>query len=171
VDEEVHRRFSAGSWTDDGLPQTVPEVGVNATPDETARLAVAAAQALFSHDGAGVLVTLNKAAEADDATLAFQHGFSTRALLGLLGSDDLTLKVSPNGAAYFDALTVARASGAANVLSGFGIGGKLAYHRGNAVAAVGQSGGAPTGGILERAANANGDYIRFADGTQSAGRP
>ena len=31
---------------------------------------------------------------------------------------------------------------------------------------VGQSGGVPTGAIIERGNNANGDYTRFADGTQ-----
>ncbi|OHC43918.1 MAG: hypothetical protein A2092_06745 [Rhodobacteraceae bacterium GWE1_64_9] len=31
---------------------------------------------------------------------------------------------------------------------------------------VAQSGGAPTGAIIERGSNANGEYVRFADGTQ-----
>jgi hypothetical protein len=31
---------------------------------------------------------------------------------------------------------------------------------------VSQSGGLPTGGLIERGANANGEYVRFADGTQ-----
>lgn len=34
------------------------------------------------------------------------------------------------------------------------------------VGTVSQSGSVPTGAIIERGANANGDYIRFADGTQ-----
>lgn len=34
------------------------------------------------------------------------------------------------------------------------------------VGSVSQSGGVPTGGIIERGSNANGDYVRFADGTQ-----
>ena len=34
------------------------------------------------------------------------------------------------------------------------------------VGAVGQSGGIPTGAIIERGSNANGEYTRFADGTQ-----
>lgn len=43
---------------------------------------------------------------------------------------------------------------------------KPVYHRGNILAAVSQSGGAPTGGVIERSSNANGAYVRFADGTQ-----
>lgn len=34
------------------------------------------------------------------------------------------------------------------------------------VGTVSQSGGVPTGAIIERGSNANGSYVRFADGTQ-----
>jgi len=34
------------------------------------------------------------------------------------------------------------------------------------VGTVSQSGGVPTGAIIERGSNANGEYVRFADGTQ-----
>lgn len=34
------------------------------------------------------------------------------------------------------------------------------------VGPVGQAGGVPTGSIVERGSNANGEYVRFADGTQ-----
>jgi len=40
------------------------------------------------------------------------------------------------------------------------------YNTGNAVGTVSQSGGAPTGAIIERGSNANGEYTRYADGTQ-----
>lgn len=45
---------------------------------------------------------------------------------------------------------------------------KLASHfrRGNAVGAVSQSGGIPTGAIIETGSNSNGYYTRWADGTQ-----
>lgn len=39
-------------------------------------------------------------------------------------------------------------------------------HQGRMVGAVGQSGGVPTGAAMERGSNANGEYVRFADGTQ-----
>ncbi|WP_312141133.1 hypothetical protein [Stutzerimonas nitrititolerans] len=41
-----------------------------------------------------------------------------------------------------------------------------AYRRGNILGTVSQSGGTPTGAIIERGSNANGEYVRFADGTQ-----
>ena len=40
------------------------------------------------------------------------------------------------------------------------------YSTFNAVGTVSQSGGNPTGAIMEQGSNANGEYIRFADGTQ-----
>lgn len=40
------------------------------------------------------------------------------------------------------------------------------YQRNNILGTVSQSGGVPTGAIIERGSNANGDYVRFADGTQ-----
>jgi len=39
-------------------------------------------------------------------------------------------------------------------------------HTGNILGTVSQSGGVPTGAIIERGSNANGEYVRFADGTQ-----
>ncbi|OIQ32300.1 MAG: hypothetical protein BM562_05375 [Alphaproteobacteria bacterium MedPE-SWcel] len=39
-------------------------------------------------------------------------------------------------------------------------------HLENLVGAVAQSGGTPTGAVIERGSNANGGYVRFADGTQ-----
>jgi hypothetical protein len=39
------------------------------------------------------------------------------------------------------------------------------FHTGNILGTVSQSGGAPTGSIIERGSNANGEYVKFADGT------
>ena len=55
--------------------------------------------------------TLNKENAAGVLSFLFQSGFSARAELGLVGSDDITLKVSPDGATWFDALTIDRANG------------------------------------------------------------
>ena len=40
------------------------------------------------------------------------------------------------------------------------------YNQANILGVVSQSGGVPTGAIIERGSNANGNYTRFADGTQ-----
>jgi hypothetical protein len=40
------------------------------------------------------------------------------------------------------------------------------YKRSNILGAVSQSAGVPTGAIIERGSNSNGEYVRFADGSQ-----
>lgn len=40
------------------------------------------------------------------------------------------------------------------------------YGQGNILGTVSQTSGVPTGAIIERGSNANGEYVRFADGTQ-----
>ncbi len=40
------------------------------------------------------------------------------------------------------------------------------YQRSNILGSVAQSGGIPTGAIIERGSNSNGSYVRYADGTQ-----
>ncbi|MFV3289113.1 hypothetical protein ACNFBR_10270 [Pseudomonas sp. NY11955] len=40
------------------------------------------------------------------------------------------------------------------------------FQRGNILGAVSQVGGVPTGALLQRGSNANGDFVRLADGTQ-----
>jgi hypothetical protein len=42
----------------------------------------------------------------------------------------------------------------------------MIYTQQSLLAPVAQSGGTPTGGVIERGSTANGDYVRFADGTQ-----
>ena len=41
-----------------------------------------------------------------------------------------------------------------------------AFRRGTLLGTVSQSDGVPTGAVIERGSNANGEYVRFADGTQ-----
>ena len=42
------------------------------------------------------------------------------------------------------------------------------YSRGGILGTVSQSGGVPTGAIIQRGSNANGEFVRWADGTQIA---
>ena len=66
---------------------------------------------LFNNAGAGIEATVNKAAAGNDAAFAFKTGFSARALIGLLGNDDFSFKVSPDGSAFFDGLKIDRTNG------------------------------------------------------------
>lgn len=54
---------------------------------------------------------MNKEAAGDDLGLTLQTGFSTRALLGLFGSDRFRLAVSADGSTFFDGLIADNAIG------------------------------------------------------------
>ncbi|EEW24417.1 DUF2793 domain-containing protein [Rhodobacter ferrooxidans] len=82
-----------------------------AVADATNRLSVNTPAVLLNHGGAGIEATLNKAAVGNDAALAFKTGFSTRAMLGLLASDGIALKVSPDGSSFVTALSADQTSG------------------------------------------------------------
>lgn len=81
-------------------------LGINTTADNTNRLAVSAAATLLTHDGNGHQVKVNKATAGDTASLLFQSGWSGRAEMGLTGSDDFAVKVSPDGSAWTSALSI-----------------------------------------------------------------
>ena len=82
-----------------------------ATADATNRLSINAPACLFNHAGAGHQVKVNKAAATDTGSFLFQTGFSGRAEFGLTGSDDFQIKVSGDGATWFNALQLERTSG------------------------------------------------------------
>ncbi|MFC3182406.1 DUF2793 domain-containing protein [Cypionkella sinensis] len=112
VAEATMAVFNGSAWLalTDG-PLSVGQLGVSATADATNRLAVSAPASLFDHAGAGHLMKLNKASAGDSASLAFQTGYSSRAMLGTQGADDFSLKVSPDGSSFLDAVTVAAGTG------------------------------------------------------------
>jgi len=95
-----------------GSVNPVSLVGVNATADTTNRLSVASPASLFSHEGAGHQLKINKDAAGDTASVLFQTDFSGRAEFGLAGDDDFHVKVSADGSTWHEALVIDRASGA-----------------------------------------------------------
>ena len=105
----------ANAVTQVGMPQanlTAQLLGLGgATADSYNRLSINAPAMLFNNAGAGIEATFNKNSSGNDAAFAFKTGFSARALIGLLGSDDFSFKVSPNGSAFFDAIIVDRTNG------------------------------------------------------------
>ena len=105
----------ANAVTQVGMPQanlTAQLLGLGgAAADSTNRLSMNTPAVLLNNAGAGIEATVNKAAAGNDAAFAFKTGFSARALIGLLGNDDFSFKVSPDGSAFFDALRIDRTNG------------------------------------------------------------
>jgi hypothetical protein len=77
-----------------------PQLGVNTAADASNRLTVASDASLFTHAGGGHQIKINKNTASNTASLLLQNGFSGRAELGLAGNDDLSLKVSADGAQW-----------------------------------------------------------------------
>ncbi|QKV18778.1 DUF2793 domain-containing protein [Oricola thermophila] len=99
-------------------PGAVAQLGINATPDETNRLALASPASLFSHEGSDHRMIVNKAAAGDTASILFQAGFEGRAEIGLAGSDDLAVKVADSAENWREAMRIDRETGAVRFPSG-----------------------------------------------------
>ena len=101
-------------------------LGLGATADEAnpfvAKLNKALWTALEAASGGDgdLRLTLNKEASAGVLSLLFQSGYGGRAELGLIGDDDLTLKVSADGTVWRSALSVDRATGRVSFAQGAG---------------------------------------------------
>ena len=118
ADENAFYRRAAGNWGafSGAAAESAPKFGVNATADATNRLAVKSDASLFSHDdvtpGSGDhKAKINKSAAGKTASLVFQDASSGRAEIGLVGDDNLHVKVSADGAAWADAIVIDRTSG------------------------------------------------------------
>ena len=188
------RVWSGSDWRAPDLPdlQNIDGLGIQTNFDATNRLAVASEATLLTHDGAGHQLKINKNEATDTASLLFQTGWSGRAEMGTAGNDGFAIKVSANGSAWHDALLANSTTGALSAPNGLTVTGNIsgsavtqsatdttpgrllttqagaaqAYRRGNILGTVSQSGGAPTGAVIQRGSNSNGEFVRFADGTQ-----
>ncbi|WP_136635901.1 DUF2793 domain-containing protein [Pseudooceanicola onchidii] len=105
-------RFDGTTWGAlSATGETVAKLGINTTADEVNRLSVSAPASLLSHDGAGHQLKINKATAGDTASLLMQTGWSGRAEIGLVGTDDLVFKVSADGSTFQTALTASATTG------------------------------------------------------------
>jgi len=99
-------------------------LGLGTSADAANPLSVRLNKALFTAkpvaeggDG-GLRYTLNKESSGTVLSFLMQSGWSGRAELGLIGSDDLSLKVSSDGGAWQTALSVDRATGKVSFAKG-----------------------------------------------------
>lgn len=126
TDEDVTVTVTNGLWLrSDSLPETLPRLGIGATPDATNRLSVVSPASLFNHAGTDHRMVLNKAAAGDTASMLLQSGFSGRAEIGLAGNNDLSFKVSSDGTAFATGL-IMQASGAVTLPQGLSVAGPAA---------------------------------------------
>lgn len=97
--------YKGSEWSSVPIERT-DVLGVNASADNYNRLSVNAPASLFSHDGAGHNLVINKQSGEDTASLLFQSGFVGHAEMGLVGDNAFQIKVSSDGADFHTAMTV-----------------------------------------------------------------
>ncbi len=117
-----------GAWIP--LAQTFDELGnltrlgIGTTADAAnpfaAKLNKALWTAMETPDGGDgdLRFTLNKQGSADVLSLLFQSGYGGRTEMGLVGEDDFTLKVSPDGGTWHEAMRIDRQDGRARFPGG-----------------------------------------------------
>ncbi len=169
--------WNGSDWIDPPVStQNLSGVGITTGSDSTNRLAVRGPATLLTHEGSGHQLKINKAGAGDTASLLFQSNWIGHAEMGLSGSTEFAIKVSPDGGSWTEALRIdasnGTASGAAvqssvdDTTPGRLMRADYGYGPGNVLGVVSETGGTPGGAVIERGSSANGDYVRFADGTQ-----
>ena len=113
--------FDGAAWRDLGHYNrdldNLAMLGVGTAPDPanplSAKLnaALLAARAVAEGGTGDLRLVLNKELAARVVSQLFQTAYGGRAELGLIGDDDFTIKVSPDGASWTEALRIERASG------------------------------------------------------------
>ncbi|WP_232632049.1 DUF2793 domain-containing protein, partial [Methylobacterium sp. Leaf118] len=123
ADEAEIYAFANDSWipfrTTLTALQNLARLGVGTAADAdnpfAAKLNTALWTALTAGEGGtgDLRTTLNKQAAGNVLSLLMQSGFSGRAEFGLVGDDDVSLRVSPDGGLWASVFTVDRATGTA----------------------------------------------------------
>lgn len=126
-DENAFLIFNGSAWVDWGAAlgaiQNLSLLGVGTTADAANPFSAKLNKALWTakptaEGGDGDLrYTMNKDAAADVLSLLLQTGFSGRAEIGLIGDDDLTIKVSPDGSSFKVAFAADKATGGVRFLA------------------------------------------------------
>ncbi len=99
------------------LLEGIDRLGIGAAPDDLNRLSAKLNAALFAalsmeEGGTGDMrFVLNKSSAANVLSQLYQRGFSGRAETGLIGNDDFSIRVSPDGSRWIDALSIDRETG------------------------------------------------------------
>jgi hypothetical protein len=120
--------FSGSQWSDLGRYcreiGRLDRLGLGTEADSLNRLSAKLNSALFAaltteEGGTGDLrFVLNKGGAANVLSQLYQRGFSGRAETGLIGSDDFSIRVSPDGSQWHDALLVDGKTGFASFPNG-----------------------------------------------------
>lgn len=107
--------YRDGAW----LPLGSTDFATKAGSETLSNKTLSGAAILCNHAGSDCRLYLNKAATANTASTLYECSYSGRAEVGLCGDDNFHFKVSPDAATWYDALTIAAASG--RVIANYGL--------------------------------------------------
>lgn len=121
ADEEAQLYFDGAAWRPlaggTGETQNLPLLGVGTVADAENPFAAKVNKALWTarevtEGGDGDLrFTMNKETSANTTSVLFQSGYSGRAEIGLTGTDNLSVKVSPDGSTWHQAWSIDSTNG------------------------------------------------------------
>ncbi len=121
IDTGLLKAFDGTTWQAVGgsLLENLTGLGIGVDTSSapfSAKLNTALWTALYAADGGNgnLIQTLNKEASAGDAGFVLQTNFATRAVLGLFGSDNLRMAVTPDGTTFHDGLEIDAGTGVVN---------------------------------------------------------
>ena len=123
ADETTLCILTSGTWTPLS-PDVFPVLGVNTDADPSTRLAVKSVAVLFSHDdvtpGSGDMRhAINRETPGNTGSVLLQTDHYGGSELGLIGTDDFEIKLSPDGSAWTTGLRLAAADGRISLPAGF----------------------------------------------------
>lgn len=121
--------------------------------------------------GPNANVTISSVGVGADAGYPGAYGQDFRRTPGVDGSNDLVVQSSgtiriPNAAIRGGSNQAAYVPNANGLIIDQRVAFVSPFYPSNILGTVSQSGGVPTGRVIERGSNANGEFVRFADGTQ-----
>ncbi len=120
---------------------------------------------IIANTSTGTITIDPASAELIDGAATFALGAGRMVLIVCTGSAWITLALA--GSVTTSSLDTT--AGRVLKVGDYGAGaaaGTVLFGRANILGTVSQSAGVPTGAVIERGSNANGEYVRFADGTQ-----
>lgn len=128
ADEGEFLHYTGSAWASVAASiatlQNLALLGVGATADATNPFSAKLNKALWAAKPAGeggdgdLRYAMNKEGAGNVLSLLMQSGWSGRAELGLIGDDDLSLKVSPDGSNWTTALSIDKTTGATTTQGG-----------------------------------------------------
>lgn len=108
-DEAQIYYFDTTEWQQitQALPENIPDkFGINTQADDINRLAVKSNYTLLDHEEQSHTLKINKASSAGIASLQYQAAYQSFAEIGLIGNNELAIKVTSDAENWTEALSI-----------------------------------------------------------------